>query len=70
MVNDWVNSDIISLCVENMLVDGEVLSFLIEKDFKCFIDCLYEDESDLFLYLKDGEIVCQLFWLLIFYFFY
>ena len=58
MANDWANSDTISLRAENTLADGEALSLLIEKDFKCLTDRPHEDESDLFPHPKDGEIAC------------
>ena len=44
----WITSDQVSI-EEYIKLEGEnVLSILIEKDFKCLTDRVNEDESDLF----------------------
>lgn len=48
MVEDWANSDLISLQESISINEEENLKILIEKDFKCLTVRAGEDESDLF----------------------
>ena len=46
-VNDWVNTDQVGFEGSFPLENGDKLSILVEKDFKCLTERI-EDESDLF----------------------
>jgi hypothetical protein len=46
--NKWASSDQVSIEETISLEKGDVLSILIEKDFKCLTTRPNEDESDLF----------------------
>ena len=44
----WASSEQVSISGEQRLDEGEVLSLLIEKDFRCLAPREGEDESDMF----------------------
>lgn len=46
-VKSWIASDQVSICGELSLENEDILSILVEKDFKCLTE-RNEDESDLF----------------------
>ncbi len=58
MAGAWANSSEISLRASSPLPDGNELTILVEKDFKCLTDRPHEDESDLFPHPKEGDIIC------------
>ena len=47
-IDDWFNSDQVSLQKLTLLNEKETLTILIEKDFKCLTVRAGEDESDMF----------------------
>ena len=58
MTVQWANSNEISLRASSPLPDGNELTILVEKDFKCLTDRPHEDESDLFPHPKEGDVAC------------
>ncbi|MCP4459147.1 MAG: hypothetical protein GY816_14165 [Cytophagales bacterium] len=44
----WIQTDEVQLENTFDLPNGDVLALLIEKDYKCLVDCLNENESDTF----------------------
>jgi len=48
MVLAWTSTEQVSIAGEQTLDDGEKLSILVEKDFKCLVSRPGEDESDMF----------------------
>lgn len=44
----WATSEQVSMCGEQRLEDGEIVSILVEKDFQCLAPREGEDESDMF----------------------
>ncbi|MEL7422787.1 MAG: hypothetical protein AAFN81_07345 [Bacteroidota bacterium] len=58
MVDEWANGNDISLRASSPLPDGNELTILVEKDFKCLTDRPHEDESDLFPHPKQGDVTC------------
>lgn len=48
VISDWTRTDQVGIDHQITLHNNEVLSVLIEKDFKCLTDRPHEDESDLF----------------------
>lgn len=57
-VNDWINTDQISIIGTQDNATTEGLSLLIEKDFRCLTERTHENEDDLFPHPKEGEIEC------------
>lgn len=47
-VNQWAESEQVSIASEQILDDGDLLKILVEKDFACLAPREGEDESDLF----------------------
>ncbi|MDH4109412.1 MAG: hypothetical protein OEW35_13950 [Gammaproteobacteria bacterium] len=57
-VQEWADSDRVSIASEQVLDDGGVLSVLIEKDFACLTPREGEDESDMFPHPEAGRGNC------------
>ena len=51
----WATTDQVSIDGEQILVDGNKLRILVEKDFACLAPREGEDESDMFPHPKDGD---------------
>ena len=54
----WATSEQVSIAGEQVLVDGDKLKILVEKDFACLVDREDEDESDMFPHPNAGEANC------------
>ena len=54
----WAKSDQVSIAGEQVLVDGEKLKILVEKDFVCLTGRDDEDESDMYPHPQAGEHSC------------
>lgn len=54
-VRRWATSDEVSIRAEQLLDGGEVLSILVEKDFRCLQPREGEDEADLFPHPSAGN---------------
>jgi uncharacterized protein DUF7009 len=46
-INDWATTDLVSISKEFPVIKGNILSILVEKDFKC-LTVRPEDESELY----------------------
>lgn len=58
LIQEWANSDLISIKKEMEIGNEQTLNILVEKDFKCLSTDRAEDESDLFPNPKSGSEVC------------
>ena len=54
----WATSDQVSIAGEQVLVDGDKLRILVEKDFVCLTGREDEDESDMYPHPKADEQSC------------
>lgn len=45
-IQDWTNSEVVSISASKKIVDAPDLKILIEKDFACLTERAGEDESD------------------------
>ena len=54
----WANSEQVSISDEQVLVDGNKLSILVEKDFACLAPREGEDESDMYPHPEAGDKAC------------
>lgn len=54
----WATSDQVSIHGEQVLVDGQKLGILVEKDFQCLTGRDEEDESDMYPHPAAGEMSC------------
>jgi hypothetical protein len=57
-VNQWAESEQVSISSEQILDDGALLKILVEKDFACLAPREGEDESDLFPHPDAGKESC------------
>lgn len=57
-IQDWADSNTVSIRAEQQISEETRLSILVEKDFKCLTDRPGENEVDLFPHPKEGEIEC------------
>lgn len=57
-VNQWAESEQVSISSEQILDDGGLLKILVEKDFACLVAREGEDESDLFPHPDAGKEPC------------
>lgn len=57
-VAQWAETEQVGIQFEQSISDGETLSLLIEKDFKCLSPRRQEDESENYPHPKEGEINC------------
>jgi hypothetical protein len=57
-VENWANSENVSIRSEQNLDDGDQLTILVEKDFACLAPREGEDESDMFPHPQAGEENC------------
>jgi len=57
-VNQWAESEQVSISSEQILDDGALLVILVEKDFACLAPREGEDESDLFPHPDAGKDTC------------
>jgi hypothetical protein len=57
-VNQWAESEQVSISSEQILDDGALLMILVEKDFACLAPREGEDESDLFAHPDAGKDNC------------
>ena len=57
-VNQWAESEQVSISSEQILDDGGLLKILVEKDFTCLAPREGEDESDLFPHPDAGKEPC------------
>ena len=57
-VNEWADSDQVSIKAEESLDSNDVLTLLLEKDFACLAPREGEDESDMFPHPDDGQETC------------
>ena len=58
MVLAWATTEQVSIRGDQVLVDGETLSILVEKDFVCLTGRDDEDESDMFPHPEAGKLSC------------
>ena len=54
----WATTDQVSIESEQVLVDGDTLGILVEKDFVCLTGRDDEDESDMYPHPEAGEAHC------------
>lgn len=54
-VQEWAESEQVSISAEQLLDDGNQLKILIEKDFACLAPRDGEDESDMFPHPNENE---------------
>ena len=54
----WATSDQVSIDGEQVLVDGEKLNILVEKDFICLTGRDDEDESDMYPHPEADKVSC------------
>ena len=54
----WASSDQVSIQGEQVLVDGQKLTILVEKDFVCLTEREGEDESDMYPHPAAGKENC------------
>jgi len=54
-VQEWAESEQVSISAEQLLDDGNRLKILIEKDFACLAPRDGEDESDMFPHPNENE---------------
>ena len=54
----WANTDQVSISGEQVLVDGETLKILVEKDFVCLTGRDDEDESEMYPHPEAGTAHC------------
>lgn len=54
----WASSEQVSIAGEQVLVDGEILKILVEKDFVCLTGRDDEDESDMYPHPEAGNAHC------------
>ena len=57
-IQNWADSDRVSIDSEQILDDGERLRILVEKDFHCLAPREGEDESDMFPHPDAGSKTC------------
>ena len=57
-VNEWADSNQVSIESDEALDDDNVLTLLLEKDFACLAPREGEDESDMFPHPNDGQETC------------
>lgn len=57
-VDEWANSDQVSISGAQNNSTSEGLSLLIEKDFRCLTERAHENEEDLFPHPKEGNVEC------------
>jgi hypothetical protein len=57
-VNEWADSNQVSIKSDETLDDDNVLTLLLEKDFACLAPREGEDESDMFPHQNDGQETC------------
>ena len=57
-VNQWAESEQVSISSEQILDNGGLLKILVEKDFACLVPREGEDESDLFPHPDAGKESC------------
>lgn len=57
-VNQWAESEQVSISSEQILDDGALLMILVEKDFACLAPREGEDEADLFPHPDSGKDTC------------
>ncbi len=57
-VQEWADSNLVSIQAEQLIAENSKLIILVEKDFKCLTDRPNENETDLFPHPKEGEVNC------------
>ena len=58
VVDNWTNSEQVSVHGEQRLDNGDTLVLLIEKDFACLAPRVGEDESDMYPHPNADEATC------------
>ncbi len=58
VVNEWVNSETVTIQSEQVLEDGNYLRIVVEKDFACLAPREGEDDSDMFPHPLEGKGKC------------